>query len=103
MSPFCEKNVHNSLSSCAKHVYMYTMAGPDVSLKFDCPTCGAEPGQKCRSHRLSDRCESHQERWDVAADYRPKPGRTLALVTNPNDKGQTTPAKMKQPAAIASE
>ena len=48
----------------------------DISLRFECPTCGAGLHEKCLSHRGIDRCESHPERLDAAVSL-PKLIRSL--------------------------
>jgi hypothetical protein len=44
----------------------------DISLKFGCPTCGAGPQEVCELNSGSPRFASHDERWDIAKEYRPK-------------------------------
>jgi hypothetical protein len=72
------------------------MAEIDVSLKFMCPTCGARPGDKCLSHRGTARCESHQDRWNVAAHYLPRPAQ-LAFSMSPNRDNQIVFDALKPP------
>jgi hypothetical protein len=48
------------------------MAEADISLKFDCPTCGAGPQEACELNSGTPRFASHVERWDIAKQYQPK-------------------------------
>ena len=57
------------------------MITTDVSLKFACPICGAQPQEKCELNSGGPRFESHRERRDVARDHaemstRPKSTKT---------------------------
>jgi hypothetical protein len=45
------------------------MTNGDYSLNFACPTCGANPQEKCELNSGIPRFVSHVERWDVAKDY----------------------------------
>lgn len=45
------------------------MPDGDVSLDFVCPTCGADPHEKCVMGSGTARSESHVERLDIAKDY----------------------------------
>jgi hypothetical protein len=49
------------------------MAEADISLNFDCPTCGAAPQEKCELNTGAPRFAPHVERWNIAKDYQPKP------------------------------
>lgn len=46
------------------------------SLKFSCPACGAEPGEKCEINSGQPRSESHVERKWTAQDHLLQPGVT---------------------------
>ena len=70
------------------HITPPTNRLEDFSLRFVCPMCGAAVGEKCISHRRTPRCESHDERRDLAADHRPNP---------PANKVQPTPAPNSTP------
>jgi hypothetical protein len=48
------------------------MAEADISLNFDCPTCGAGPQEKCELNSGTQRFASHDARWDISKDYQPK-------------------------------
>jgi hypothetical protein len=45
------------------------MPNGDYSLNFACPTCGAQPWEKCRLLSGTARFNSHIERWYIAKDY----------------------------------
>jgi len=48
------------------------MAEADLSLNFDCPTCGAGPQEVCELNSGTPRFAPHVERWEIAKDYQPK-------------------------------
>jgi hypothetical protein len=54
-------------------MYKRRVAEADISLNFDCPTCGAGPQEKCELNSGAPRFASHAERWDIAKQYQPKP------------------------------
>jgi hypothetical protein len=45
------------------------MPNGDYSLNFACPTCGADPQEKCELNSGTPRFASHVERWDIAKDH----------------------------------
>jgi hypothetical protein len=45
------------------------MPNGDYSLNFACPTCGANPHEKCELNSGTPRFVSHVERWDIAKDH----------------------------------
>jgi len=45
------------------------MPNGDYSLNFACPTCGADPQEKCTLLSGTARFTSHIERWYIAKDY----------------------------------
>lgn len=53
-------------------MYKRRMAEADLSLNFDCPTCGAAPQEVCELNSGTPRFASHAERWDIAKEYQPK-------------------------------
>ena len=55
-----------------KRMYKLRMAEVDISLNFDCPTCGAAPMEKCELNTGAARFASHVERWDIAKEYQRK-------------------------------
>jgi len=48
------------------------MAEADLSLNFDCPTCGAGPQEVCELNSGAPRFAPHIARWDIAREYQPK-------------------------------
>jgi len=48
------------------------MAEADISLNFDCPTCGAGPQEVCELNSGTPRFASHIARWEIAKEYQPK-------------------------------
>ena len=54
------------------------MSKKDLSLDFDCPTCGANPQEVCELISGQPRFASHVERYDIARDrlrgLEPEPG-----------------------------
>ena len=53
-------------------MYKVIMAEADISLNFDCPTCGVGPREKCELNTGAPRFASHAARWDIAKQYQPK-------------------------------
>jgi len=54
------------------------MAEDDISLNFECPTCGAGPQEVCELNSGSPRFESHDARWGIGEEYQPE------AIPNPN-------------------
>jgi hypothetical protein len=48
------------------------MVDHDLSLEYECPTCGAQEMQKCATPSGNLRSEPHVERKWIARDHQPK-------------------------------
>jgi hypothetical protein len=57
---------HLYRQNCGKRL---NMPISDLSLDFVCPTCGADPQEKCEMNSGTPRFESHLERWDIAKNH----------------------------------